>query len=104
MQTKGFLLGIAVASMAWLAWPLAAERISTGGSAATPHESWVETHLRWHSLSDEERAAHLAELRERWHDVSPSQREAHRSMMQCPYSKGAGAAAGNSGKAEPIGI
>lgn len=105
MQIKGFLLGLAIASLAWAswqAWPQAAAERS--GAAATEHESWVETHVRWHSLSEEERAAHLAELRERWDDMTREQREAHRGMLQCPYSGRAGGTAGTRGRPEPIEI
>jgi hypothetical protein len=86
MQLKGFLLGVAIASLAWMAWPQIADRdTGTRGLEAQAH-AWMEAHVGWHEMSSAERQAHVEEMRELWQGMSPEQREAHRDMMHCPYA------------------
>jgi hypothetical protein len=86
MQLKGFLLGVAIASLAWLAWPQIVDRDTGTRGFEDPAHAWMEAHVGWHEMSPAERQAHVAEMRELWQGMTPEQREAHRGMMQCPYA------------------
>jgi len=84
MQVKGFLLGMAVASLLWLAVPAVAERGLLYLDAAPQQASTVHGHAQ--AMTAEERQAHAAEMHRLWQSMTPAQREAHRGMKTCPYS------------------
>jgi hypothetical protein len=84
MQVKGFLLGMAVASLLWLAVPAIAERGVLPQVAAA--QQAVVVHAGAEAMTAEERQAHAAEMHRLWQSMTPAQREAHRGMMSCPYA------------------
>jgi hypothetical protein len=84
MQVKGFLSGMAVASLIWLAVPTMADRGVLPQVAAAQQAAVVQAGAP--AMTAEERQAHVAEMRRLWQSMTPAQREAHRSMKTCPYS------------------
>lgn len=84
MQVKGFLLGMAVASLIWLAVPAMAERGVLLQANAVQQAAVVRAGAP--AMTAEERQAHAAEMRRLWQSMTPAQREAHRGMTTCPYS------------------
>lgn len=86
MQLKGFILGVLLASLGWLAWPHVADRDTGSRALEEQAHAWMEAHVGWHQMSPAERRAHVAEMRELWQGLSPEQREAHRDMLHCPYA------------------
>ena len=84
MQLKGFLSGMAVATLIWLAVAAMAERGVLPQAAAVQQAAVVQAGAP--AMTAEEREAHVAEMRRLWQAMTPAQREAHRGMMSCPYS------------------
>lgn len=84
MQLKGFLSGMAVATLIWLAVSAMAERTDLAQATAVQHAAVVQAGAP--AMTAEEREAHVAEMRRLWQAMTPAQREAHRGMMSCPYS------------------
>ena len=84
MQLKSFLLGMAVASLIWLAVPAMADRAVLTQPTAVQQAAVV--HAGAPAMTAEEREAHVAEMRRLWQAMTPAQREAHRNMKTCPYS------------------
>lgn len=79
MHFKAFMLGAAVASLAWLTVPAALQY-----HAASVESPAAET-VQWHPAGAAHGMSH-AELIRRWEAMTPEQRAAHRQMTRCPYS------------------
>ena len=84
MQVKGFLSGMVVASLIWLAVPAMAERGVLPQVTAAQQAAVVQAGAQ--DMTAEERQAHAAEMHRLWQSMTPAQREAHRGMKTCPYS------------------
>ena len=97
MQVKGFLLGMAVASLLWLAVPAMAERGLFYQGVAAEQASAAHGHAQ--AMTAAERQAHAAEMHRLWQSMKPAQREAHRGMKTCPYSGNAQHGTRNDGRA-----
>ena len=91
MHIKAFLYGAAVASLAWLAVPAAADLFGADRSESADQVAhWQPASAAGQTAPD----AH-AELMRRWAAMTPEQRAAHDRMTQCPY---AGQAHGRAGQ------
>jgi hypothetical protein len=91
MQIKAFLYGAAVASLAWLAVPAAADLFGFDRSESADQVAhWQPASAPGQTAPD----AH-AELMRRWAAMTPEERAAHDRMTQCPY---AGQAHGRAGQ------
>jgi len=94
MQLKGFVLGAAVASLAWFGMSAMAERDVPVDGTAVLAASAAQ------GMTAEEQQAHVAEMQQLWRAMTPAQRDAHRDMMRCPYSGQPGGGAYDRGQAD----
>jgi hypothetical protein len=101
MQIKGFIFGLAVASLAWAGLPAVAD-LAAARAAPTVQEA-PAPRAHYHAMGGEQHGSH-AELMRRWEAMTPEQREAHRQLMRCPYAGRAGGSAGVQAAREPLEI
>ncbi len=73
MQLKGFLSGLAVASLLWLGVPAVADWAAPARSVSAQDRA-------------QQNLSHAAAMQQQGQSMCPFQRKAQRNMARCPYS------------------
>jgi hypothetical protein len=77
MQLKGFLSGLAVASLLWIGVPAAADWAAPSRSASAQEMA---------QQTAQQNGSYSTTMGQEGQSMCPFQREAQRSMARCPYS------------------